>query len=112
LAIVMAKTYHFGNLNASPFATEGIASVGPLLAPLTAFACGLVIALANRLSAGLSPRFVLISGALLPNVLLNVPLSISLLTYGAAILFLLWYITPRTMFEETTSEPAPGGKPL
>jgi hypothetical protein len=111
LAIVMAKTYHFGNLNASPFATEGIASVGPLLAPLAAFACGLVMALANRLSAGLPPRFVVISGALLPSVLLNVPLSISLLTYGAALLFLLWYITPRTMFEQTTSGPAPGGKP-
>jgi hypothetical protein len=107
----MAKTYHFGNLNASPFATEGIASVGPLLAPLAAFACGLVIALANRLSAGLSPRFVLISGALLPNVLSNVPLSISLLTYGAGILFLLWHITPRTMFEQTISKPVPGGKP-
>jgi hypothetical protein len=99
LAIVMAKTYHLGNMNASPFATEGVASVGPILAPLVAFACGLVIAIANRLSAGLSPRFILISGALLPNVLLNVPLSITLLTYGAAVLFLLWYITPRTMFE-------------
>jgi hypothetical protein len=111
LAIVMAKAYQFGNLNASLFATEGIASVGPVLAPLSAFACGLVIAVANRLSAGLSPRFILISGALLPNILLNVPLSIALLTYGAGILFLLWYITPRTMFEQKTSELALGWKP-
>ena len=36
LAIVMAKTYHLGNFNASLFATEGIASVGPALAPFTA----------------------------------------------------------------------------
>jgi hypothetical protein len=31
---VMAEAYHVGNLNASLFATEGIASVGPILAPL------------------------------------------------------------------------------
>ncbi|SHL50757.1 hypothetical protein SAMN05444159_6065 [Bradyrhizobium lablabi] len=111
LAIVMAKAYQLGNLNASLFATEGIASVGPVLAPLAAFVCGLVIAVANRLSAGLSPRFVLISGALIPNILLNVPLSITLLTYGAGVLFLLWYVTPRTMFEPKTSELALGWKP-
>lgn len=34
LSIVMAKTYQLGNLNASLFATEGIASVGPILARL------------------------------------------------------------------------------
>jgi hypothetical protein len=111
LAIVMAKAYRLGNLNASLFATEGIASVGPMLAPLAAFACGLVIAVGNCLSAGLSPRFILISGALLPNILLNVPLSITFLTYGAAVLFLLWYITPRTMFEAKTGELALGWKP-
>ncbi len=112
LAIVMAKAYHLGNMNASPFATEGVASVGPILAPLPAFVCGLVIAAANRLSADLSPRFILISGALLPNVLLNVPLSITLLTYGAGILFLLWYITPRTMFEQEQANPQSAGSRL
>jgi hypothetical protein len=101
LPIVMANTYQLGNLNASLFATEGVASVGALFAPVTVFACGLVIALANRLSAGLPPRFILISGAVLPQVLLNVPLSISLLTNGAGVLFLLWYVTPRTIFEHT-----------
>ncbi|MGB9115401.1 MAG: hypothetical protein WCC91_08990, partial [Bradyrhizobium sp.] len=100
LYIVMAKTYQQGNLTASLFATEGIASVGPMLAPLAVFACGLGIAVANRLSAGLSPRFILISGGLLPNILLNVPLTTTLLTFGAATLFLLWYVTPRTMFEQ------------
>jgi hypothetical protein len=44
LWVIMEKTYKLGNLNASLFATEGIASVGPLWAPLSAFACGLVIA--------------------------------------------------------------------
>jgi hypothetical protein len=99
LSLVMAKAYDLGNFNASMFATEGIASVGTLFAPLSLFACGLVIALANRLSAGLPPRLVLISGAVLPQVFLNVPLSTALLSHGAALLLLLWYLTPRTLFE-------------
>jgi hypothetical protein len=107
LAVVMAKAYQVGNLNASLFATEGIASVGPLLAPLAVFVCGLVIALGNRLSAGLPHRFILISGALLPHILLNVALTITLLTYGAAALFLLWYVTPRAMFEQPLRSPSP-----
>jgi hypothetical protein len=87
-----------GQFNASLFATEGIASVGPLFAPVTAFAAGLVIALGNRLSAGLKPQFILISGAVLAQVLLNVPLTTVLLTHGASVLFVLWYITPRDAF--------------
>jgi len=104
LWILMEKAYNLGNLNASLFATEGIASVGPLWAPLSAFACGLVIALGSRMADGLPYGFVLMSGAVLPLVLLNVPLSIVLVTHGAAILFLLWYITPRSMFRQD-SEP-------
>jgi hypothetical protein len=99
LSIVMEKTYHFGNLNASMLATEGIASVGLYLAPLVALACGLVIALGNRASAGLPPGFVLISAALLPPTFLNVPFTTAMLTHGAGLLFLLWYIMPRTMFD-------------
>ncbi len=100
LGIVIKETYPFvGTFNASLFATEGIASVGPWLAPIPVFLCGLVIALANRLSAGLPATFILASGAILPQILLNVPLSITLLTHGAVFLFLLWYITPRSMFE-------------
>ncbi len=98
LAVVMQREYGIGNFNASLFATEGIASVGQYLAPVTALACGLIIAVGNRLSSGLPVNFVLISGAILPQVLLNVPLSTTLLTHGAALLFLLWYITPRTIF--------------
>jgi hypothetical protein len=48
----------------------------------------------------LPPRFILVSSAMLALVLLNVPLSIVLLTHGAAILFLLWYITPRSIFRQ------------
>jgi hypothetical protein len=100
LSVVLEKVYRLGNFNASLFATEGTASVGPLLAPLSALVCGLVIALGNRVSAGLPPAFVLTSSAVLPQILLNVPLTTTLVTHGAAALFLLWYVTPRPMFEE------------
>jgi hypothetical protein len=108
LSIVMLHSYPFGgNFNASLFATEGVASVGLLLAPVSALACGLVVALGNRLSAGLPPSFILISGAILAQVMLNVPLTTVLLSHGAALLFLLWYITPRSIFQEeaTLGEP-------
>jgi hypothetical protein len=103
LSIVMGRTYDLGNFNASLFATEGIASVGVLFAPVAVTACGLVIAVGNRLSAGLPAGFVLTSAAILPQVLLNVPLTIALLTHGGGLLFLLWYITPRTIFEQKTA---------
>ena len=98
LSVEMANNYGLGNMNASLFATEGIASVGPLFAPVTAFVGGLIISIGNRLSAGLPTNFVLISSAILPQILLNVPLTTTLLTHGMAFLFLLWYVTPRTMF--------------
>src|SRR5580692_8016828 len=98
----MERTYHLGNFNASLFATEGIASVGVSFAPVATFLCGLVIALSNRLSAGLPAGFILVSGAILPQVLLNVPLTTVLLTHGAGILFVLWYVTPRSLFEQTS----------
>jgi hypothetical protein len=94
-----------GQFNASLFATEGIASVGAFFAPATALVSGLVIALGNRLSAGLKPRFILISGAVIVQALLNVPLTTVLLTHGCSILFLLWYITPRDSFRLAASEP-------
>jgi hypothetical protein len=98
LSIVM-EPYGLGKLNASLFATEGIASVGLYLAPLVALVCGLVLAIGNRASAGLSPRLVLISSALLPPAFVNVPFTTALLTHGTGFLFLMWYITPRAMFE-------------
>jgi hypothetical protein len=105
LSIVMERAYHLGNFNASLFASEGIASVGLLLAPLTTFACGLVIAFGNGLAAGLPDRFVLISGAVFPQIMLNVPLSVAMVTHGLALLFLLWYITPRGIFEQDGTAP-------
>jgi hypothetical protein len=104
LGIVMQKAYQLGNFNGSLFATEGIASVGVWFAPVTVFICGLVIALGNRVSAGLPASFVLISGAIIPQALLNVPLTTVLLTHGAGLLFLLWYVTPRTIFEPGTGK--------
>jgi hypothetical protein len=101
LSIVMFNNYPYGgNFNASLFATEGVASVGLLLAPVSAFVCGLVVALGNRLSAGLPPSFILVSSAILVQIMLNVPLTTVLLSHGAGLLFLLWYITPRGMFQE------------
>jgi hypothetical protein len=99
LSVEMQNNYALGNFNASLFATEGIASVGLVFAPVSVFVGGLVVALGNRLSAGLPPRFILTSGAVLPLVLLNVPLTTVVLTHGMWLLFLLWYITPREMFE-------------
>jgi hypothetical protein len=95
---VLMKVYDQGAFNASLFATEGIASVGLKLAPLSAFGCGVVIAIANRLCSGLSWKFVLLSGAMLPPLLLNVPLSTNLLSNGGGLLFLLWFVTPRGIF--------------
>ncbi|WP_354231777.1 hypothetical protein [Bradyrhizobium sp. F1.4.3] len=99
LAIVMQDAYQVGNFNASLFATEGIASVGMNMAPVAALACGLIISLGNCLSSGLPSRFVLLSAGVLAQTFLNVPLTISFVTNGAALLFLLWYITPRSLFE-------------
>jgi len=111
LSIVMSKNYALGNVNASLFATEGIASLGPKWAPLSIFVCGLVIALGNRLSVGLPPKLILLSGGILTQVFLNVPLTTSLLSNGAAVLFLLWYVTPREMLERSArpdAAPKPG----
>jgi hypothetical protein len=102
LSVMMANAYQLGNLNASLFATEGIASVGLILAPIAMFASGLVIALANRLSAGLPSSFILLSSGIILQSFLNIPLTTNLLSSGAAILFLLWYLTPRTLFEEAS----------
>lgn len=100
LSVVINKFFAVGgNFNASLFATEGIASVGPLFAPLTVLACGLVIAFVNRLSSGLPDRFILLSGAVLAQVFLNVPFTTILLTHGAVVLFLLWYLLPREFFK-------------
>jgi len=111
LSVVMQQSYGVGYVNASLFATEGIASVGVLLAPLSALGCGLVVAFANRLSAGLPPRFVLISSALFPIILSNVPLTTVLLTHGAAAMFGLWYVMPRTFLAPALPRDTSGSIP-
>lgn len=108
LADVIYNTFGIGGqFNASLFATEGIASVGVFFAPFTAFLAGLIVAFANRLSAGLPPRFILISAAIFPQAFLNIPLTTILLTHGAGLLFLLWYIMPMEFFEHES-----GGQPV
>jgi hypothetical protein len=100
IGVVMERAYKIGNFNASLFASEGIASVGPMLSPLAVLGCGLVIALGNRLSAGLPAAFVMISSTVLVQVILNVQFPTALLTHGAGLMFLLWYATPRTIFAQ------------
>ena len=95
LGVTMAKEYAIGNYNASLFATEGIASVGPYLAPIIALFCGTVISLGNLTSAELNPSFVLLSGSILAQALMNVPLSTIMLTHGGLVTFFLWLIAPR-----------------
>ncbi len=94
LGAEMESHYHMGNLNGSLFATEGIASVGPILAPLSALICGLILSIGNSVSAHLPKRLVATSAGVAMQVLVNVPLSASLLSNGLLLLFLLWYVTP------------------
>lgn len=95
LAVRMANEYATGNYNASLLA-EGIASLGVYLAPISAILCGGVIALGNSASARLEPGFVLLSGAMLIQLLMNIPLSTVMVTHGGVLMFGLWLLTPRT----------------
>jgi hypothetical protein len=99
LGAEMAASYHMGNLNASLFATEGIASVGPIWAPLSALACGLVLSVGNSLSARLSPPLIAASSGVVVQALVNVPLSAAFLSNGLFALLLLWAITPDPMVD-------------
>jgi hypothetical protein len=83
-----------GNFNGSLFATEGLASVGPLFAPLSALACGLIVSLGNSASARLPAPLLATSAGIAVQALLNTPLSVSLLSNGVLVLWLLWVLTP------------------
>jgi hypothetical protein len=96
--VLMNNNYQLGSVNASLFATEGVASVGLKWAALPALACGLVVGLVNRLSSGLPALFILVSSGVVTQALMNVPFATTLLSNGGALLFLLWYVTPREMF--------------
>jgi hypothetical protein len=103
LGATMAEAYNMGNLNGSLFATEGIASVGTVWAPLSALVCGLIVSLGNSASARLPASFVATSAGLaVQQALLNAPLSVSLLSNGVLVLWLLWAVTPD--FEQKASE--------
>jgi hypothetical protein len=94
LGVIMKQVYpNEGNFNASLFATEGIASVGPFLAPIATFFCGIVIAAGNIASSRLSPALLAASSGVFLNVLMNVPLSASMLSDGGFLLFALWFLT-------------------
>jgi hypothetical protein len=96
LGVEMSRVYNIGTMNASLFATEGVASVGPTWAPLSALICGLAVALGNIASRRLGARFVLVSGSVVAHTLLDVPLSTTLLTNGFGLLILLWFVVPET----------------
>ena len=72
LGPILADRYGLGNLNASLFSTEGIASVGQVWAPLSALVCGAIVSVGNNVSAHLSPPLIAASAGLLVQALLNV----------------------------------------
>ncbi|MCK1743568.1 hypothetical protein IVA80_22645 [Bradyrhizobium sp. 139] len=94
LGVILARNYPVGNMNASLLATEGIASVGSAFAPVSALLSGFILSIGNYTSKSLPARFIILSSGLLIQTLLNVPLSVLMVTNGAAVTFLLWYITP------------------
>lgn len=96
LGVELAKAYELGNFNASLLSTEGIASVGTIWAPLTVLASGVVLAIGSAMASHLPPRFVLLSSGVIVQQIINVPLSTALLSHGAALLFLLWWLMPKT----------------
>ena len=64
LGPIFEDRYHAGNLNASLFATEGIASVGPLWAPVLTLLAGSVLSVGNCVSARLPPPLIATSAGL------------------------------------------------
>src|SRR6202022_4583784 len=84
LGLIFADEYHLGNFNASLFATEGVASLGLLWAPLGTFVCGLILSVGNLASYRLPPAMVAVSSCVIVQSLLTVPLSTSLITNGCA----------------------------
>ncbi len=93
LGPIFADRYHVGNLNASLFATEAIAPVSPLAGAATLLG-GLILSVGNRVSARLPPPLIATSAGLVMQALLNVPLSVAVLSDGLLALLTLWYITP------------------
>ncbi|MGY4419189.1 putative membrane protein [Bradyrhizobium sp. JR6.1] len=94
LGPALGAIYRDGNFNASFLATEGIASVGLALTPVSALVCGLILSVGSMVSRHLSPRFIAVSSGIAVQAIMNVPLTTSLMSNGIALLFLLWWLTP------------------
>ena len=95
LGAAMAEAYHMGSMNGSLFATEGIASAGQILAPLSALVCGIIVSFGNSASARLpAPVMATSAGFAVQQSLLNAPLSVCLLSNGLLVLWLLWAVSP------------------
>jgi hypothetical protein len=95
LGAALAEAYNMGSMNGSLFATEGIASVGQWWAPLSALVCGLIVSLGNSASQHLpAPVLAASAGFAVQQTLLNAPLSVSLLSNGLLVLWLLWAVSP------------------
>ncbi|UQD96781.1 O-antigen ligase family protein [Bradyrhizobium japonicum] len=94
LGPTIGAVHHTGNFNASFLATEGIASVGLLLVPVSAFVCGSILSVGTIASRHLDARFIAVSSGLGVQLIMNVPLSTALLSNGLGVLFLLWWLTP------------------
>lgn len=107
----LAAVYRDGNFNASFLATEGIASVGLMFAPISAFVCGVILSVGSMASRHLSPRFIAVSSGIAVQAIMNVPLTTGLLSNGVAFLFLLWWLTPEWRPEFSPS-PARAAQPV
>lgn len=94
LGPMIGEVYKDGNFNASFLASEGIASVGLLWTPISAFFCGVVLSIGTLVSRHLDSRFVAVSSSLAIQAIMNVPLTTAFLSNGLALLFLLWWLTP------------------
>ena len=99
LGPALGAIYRDGNFNASFLATEGIASVGLALAPVSAFVCGLLLSVGSMVSRHLPPRFIAVSSGIAVQAIMNVPLTTSMASNGIALLFLLWWLTPERRAE-------------
>ncbi|MES5489125.1 hypothetical protein QMZ05_40825, partial [Bradyrhizobium sp. INPA03-11B] len=103
LGPTLGAIYRDGNFNASFLATEGIASVGLALSPISALVCGLILSAGSTVSRHLSPRFIAVSSGIAVQAIMNVPLTTGLVSNGIALLFLLWWLTPEQRAELSRS---------
>ena len=102
VAVVLDNTYGLGNYNASYLSTDAVAAVGYGGIPLASAALGLVLAAANAAGRGLGRIFLGISMIMPAVMLLERPLTTSLLTGGIGFLILYLAWTPRDLIGRGT----------